>query len=241
MPFLIHNFQTATYMVLTPPNNISWTTQPLEAKKFTNLSKANNFLNNNFPACANAQHIDLTSIHVVDLSTLMVDSSTSASIRLPEEQEADNALAALAPASALPLLSPETENDPALSMDDVTRMMEKLPEMIAFLNTLQSKIKCALLCCTDALRQSDKETEDLLHKIEFTRLNVVDGYRLYKELHDCRLERRKAKDLLSLLRLIQGSGLLDNVQTFNAAYSAYQQSLETRVYRPRVRNDLFEA
>ena len=44
------------------------------------------------------------------------------------------------------------------------------------------------------LIEVDNKIQDVLHAIEFNSYNVRDGYKIYKLLHDLRLERRKYKD-----------------------------------------------
>lgn len=44
------------------------------------------------------------------------------------------------------------------------------------------------------LIEVDNKIQDVLHAIEFNSYNARDGYKIYKLLHDLRLERRKYKD-----------------------------------------------
>ena len=44
------------------------------------------------------------------------------------------------------------------------------------------------------LNEVDNKIQDVLHAIEFNSYNARDGYKIYKLLHDLRLERRKYKD-----------------------------------------------
>lgn len=44
------------------------------------------------------------------------------------------------------------------------------------------------------LQEVENKIQDVLHAIEFNLYNARDGYKLYKLLHDLRLERRKYKD-----------------------------------------------
>ena len=63
------------------------------------------------------------------------------------------------------------------------------------------------------VRDLDMETVDILHKIEFTNENVVNGFRRYKQLQDVRQRRRKAKDALEISSLLLSSGLLASLKT----------------------------
>lgn len=44
------------------------------------------------------------------------------------------------------------------------------------------------------LTEVENKIQDVLHAIEFNSYNARDGYKIYKLLHDLRLERRKYKD-----------------------------------------------
>ena len=44
------------------------------------------------------------------------------------------------------------------------------------------------------LQEVENKIQDVLHAIEFNSYNARDGYKIYKLLHDLRLERRKSKD-----------------------------------------------
>ena len=44
------------------------------------------------------------------------------------------------------------------------------------------------------LQDVEDKIQDVLHAIEFNSYNARDGYKIYKLLHDLRLERRKYKD-----------------------------------------------
>lgn len=248
MPFLIHNKDTESFMVLVHPNIISWTTEPMNAKKFSNLVKANNFLNNNFHFFPNTTNIDLSSLHVVDSKELGTEThgtpekavtaerSLSLSPASPSltESESHSVHNAVSHTASHPMPNPVE-----LDIDDVGNLLADLPEMISRLCAIEGRLIQALTCCANAISQADMETEDILHKIEFVRADVVQGYHLYKDLHDCRLQRRKAKDLMTLLGLIQTSGLLNRVESFRVSYESYQNTLSHRSYHPRVRNDLF--
>ena len=44
------------------------------------------------------------------------------------------------------------------------------------------------------LQEVENKIQDVLHAIEFNSYNARDGYKIYKLLHDLRVERRKYKD-----------------------------------------------
>lgn len=92
----------------------------------------------------------------------------------------------------------------------------------------------------DEICEYDKQTQDLLHKLEFTNFTIGPGYKLAKQLQDIRRKRRELKDENELLKcmfeyLSEGSssafknGLIKSVQTAKRRKS----QLEERKYKPR--------
>ena len=90
------------------------------------------------------------------------------------------------------------------------------------------------------VRDLDLETQDVLHKIEFTNENVVSGFKRYKQLQDVRQRRRKAKDSLEFATLILSSGLLTSMKTLREEIDKMKSEMESRKYKPRVLTELFE-
>ncbi len=130
--------------------------------------------------------------------------------------------------------------DGGLSMDELLYMLSTLPQLAGAASTLVDNFQAAMDLCQNELKRADAELLDIAHKIEFAVVNVVGGYRLYKEFHDCRLRRRKVKDTLELLQLIASSGILEGIRNFSNKYGAYKFKLENRTYHPRIRDDLFQ-
>lgn len=90
------------------------------------------------------------------------------------------------------------------------------------------------------VRDLDLETQDVLHKIEFTNENVVSGFKRYKQLQDVRQRRRKAKDNLEFATLVLSSGLLTSMKTLREEMDKLQFEMENRKYKPRVLQELFD-
>lgn len=90
------------------------------------------------------------------------------------------------------------------------------------------------------VRTLDMETQDILHKIEFTNENVVNGFRRYKQLQDVRIRRREAKDALELVSLFLSSGLLTSLKTLKTEMEKLEKYLTERKYNPRIIPDIFE-
>ena len=67
--------------------------------------------------------------------------------------------------------------------------LEKINEMFEFIKNLEDR-KEAL---KKEISHVDLEITDIEHYAEFNKLNAVDGYKVYKMLHDARIKRRKLK------------------------------------------------
>jgi len=130
--------------------------------------------------------------------------------------------------------------DGVAHMDGLVNILSELPKFAGAASALADNIQTAMDFCKNEIKRADAESMDLAHKIEFSVLNVVGGYRMYKEFHECRLRRRKAKDALDLLLLISASGILEGIRDFTSNYGTYMSKLENRTYSPRIRDDLFQ-
>ncbi len=93
----------------------------------------------------------------------------------------------------------------------------------------------------DDICELDKQTQDLLHKIEFTPLLTMGpGFKLAKQIQDIRLKRRELKDENELLKplfdfLSQGTSIAFRNGLTNAVKSSRRResNLTKRVYTPR--------
>ena len=83
----------------------------------------------------------------------------------------------------------------------------------------------------------DKEISDIMHFIEFYNFSASDGYKLCKALKDLRLRRRKIKNELELINIV-------NTQSLNNVASGQTNKaingLDEKKYAPRVLQELFD-
>lgn len=83
----------------------------------------------------------------------------------------------------------------------------------------------------------DKEISDIMHFIEFYNFSASDGYKLCKALKDLRLRRRKIKNELELINII-------NMHSLNNVASGQTNkaidNLDNKKYAPRVLQELFD-
>ena len=86
------------------------------------------------------------------------------------------------------------------------------------------------------LTEVDNKIQDVLHAIEFNSYNARDGYKIYKLLHDLRLERRKYKDEIFIRELID-----DNLHgTDWGKFRSRVKDVKDRQYHVREMEELFK-
>ncbi len=102
-----------------------------------------------------------------------------------------------------------------------------------FVNDIDT-IKSGLL---SVLSEIDEEVCDILHYVEFGRLNASQGWAASEMIKAARIRRRKVKDLLYIIQQIQSrSGGVSEVESAKNAIVKLNQ----RVYKPRKLDFLFE-
>ncbi len=86
------------------------------------------------------------------------------------------------------------------------------------------------------LQEVENKIQDVLHAIEFNSYNARDGYKIYKLLHDLRLERRKYKDE-QIIADVMKSGFADSNWEL---VKTRVDGLKDRQYHVREIEELFE-
>lgn len=86
------------------------------------------------------------------------------------------------------------------------------------------------------LQEVENKIQDVLHAIEFNSYNARDGYKIYKLLHDLRLERRKYKDEIFIRELID-----DNIRSADwGKFKSRVEGVKNRKYNAREMEELFK-
>jgi len=187
-----------------------WTPYLKNASKFTTEEKVRNFMENNF------QHqykgVSPTSVQILNTNDLT-----------QEMQQTFNT-------DTLPHLTMETASEELNNMKIFVDTMLQTAHLFVALPKFYG----------DLMRTLDMETQDILHKIEFTNENVVNGYKRYKQLQDVRIRRRDAKDSLELASLVVSSGLLKSLKELSDGIKVIEEYKEKRAYTPRVLPELFD-
>lgn len=86
------------------------------------------------------------------------------------------------------------------------------------------------------LQEVENKIQDVLHAIEFNSCNARDGYKLYKLLHDLRLERRKYKDEQIIASVMKSGFINSNWELVRSRVD----NLKDRQYHVREMEELFE-
>lgn len=133
-----------------------------------------------------------------------------------------------------------------VSMDDLRSNTEKAAESgeirkwVCHANDMCSFMKDARARRDELgkrLKELEDEKTDIEHYIEFQNLNAAQGYKASMELKECRIKRRAVKNELcvldAILRQDGGGILMEEVQE-------KIRQMDSRVYRPRIRVDLFD-
>jgi len=111
----------------------------------------------------------------------------------------------------------------------VRDFLDKLPKEVEYLSQL--------------VDQKQREQEDLLHHIEFETLPANKGYEAYRKLHIVRNERRKAKDMLDVMKSAYDKlkPKLPNISIFNNTLGDVRGIInkqKNRNYKPRVLTEI---
>ena len=86
------------------------------------------------------------------------------------------------------------------------------------------------------LQEVEDKIQDVLHAIEFNSYNARDGYKIYKLLHDLRIERRKYKDEQIIADVMKSGFAGSNWELVRTRVD----DLKDRQYHVREMEELFE-
>ena len=118
-------------------------------------------------------------------------------------------------------------------------------DMLKQVNTFMTDLPRRIQQVKMEINYCQEELQDLQHYIEFTNLSASQGWKIAKEIKDVRLRRRKLKDELEYLEMIDKrmKNVLRHQDGINQVADGINRTTEkisTRTYTPRVRKDLFE-
>lgn len=111
-------------------------------------------------------------------------------------------------------------------------ILDKVKEISTFTKEIEER----RLYLMEMVHNIDLEIVDIEHAAEFYTLNASQGYKLYKMLHDARIQRRSYKDELEKINLSLGTSIRStNMKNLEKSIVG----MEHRKYEPRVNKELF--
>ena len=123
-------------------------------------------------------------------------------------------------------------NLPAKPIELEYDILDKVKEISIFTKQIEER----RLYLIEEIHKIDLEIVDIEHAAEFYNLNASQGYKLYKLLHDSRIERRKLKDELQKIELSLGTSIRStNIENLERSIIG----LDNRKYEPRINKELF--
>lgn len=87
------------------------------------------------------------------------------------------------------------------------------------------------------LSDIDKEISDIMHYIEFSKLNAAQGYKAFKMIKDRRIKRRSIKNELNIVEVILSKKFNDSI---SKEIMKAVENMDKRTYEPRVLKELFD-
>ena len=98
----------------------------------------------------------------------------------------------------------------------------------------------------DDIKRIEGELNDIMHEIELTNSkDMYHGYLLYKQIRELRIERRRCKEEVELLKDTydyfnsqQGQAFKNKIQQLQGGAAKLREVQEHRTYTPRQTNDL---
>ena len=114
--------------------------------------------------------------------------------------------------------------------------LQKQQELINNIRELSSQYKEVVGSLKEDVREINSSICDSYHYMEQTDLDVVRGYKAYKELQGKLRTRRELKNNIKYINSIAGE-----MGMIKAAYTEIDKQLADAEYLPRIHDELFEA
>lgn len=115
---------------------------------------------------------------------------------------------------------------------ELNNMISKIKEVENFTKQLKTKRDQYV----SNYNKTNKEIIDIEHAAEFYNLNASQGYKIYKMLHEARINRRKYKDGIVKISYILDGNFED---CSNGKIDQKISNMDERHYAPRVLKELF--
>ena len=136
------------------------------------------------------------------------------------------------------------DDNPGISTDreveidfDSQYSLESILDIVSAYEDLITALRSAKPYLESRKQVAEQEILDIEHAVEFYNFNAYEGFKMYKLLKEKRMERRKAKDQLMILEILEE--YITPQFDINLA-SDRISNLSNRKYRPRVNKKIFE-
>lgn len=116
--------------------------------------------------------------------------------------------------------------------ENITRWIDKVESLNGLFDEVNDRNKELIY----ELSKVDKELSDLLHYMEFAKLNAAQGYKAYKMVKERRIKRRHIKNEMDVLAVI----LSQNVNDISKNIKNKLNEMDKRTYNPREIEELFD-
>lgn len=151
MQYVIRNILTGKYLSLVKLKNEAVWVDLDKAHRFSDRAKVDNFMRMNFNNAVKGQ------FGKAEMEILPCDEQS-----IPFESGGSSAN-----------ISAE------ITEEQANKYLDSLPDLIGQMYETGRIMRVLLAYYADQVRVADKAQEDMLHKIEFSNVNVVDGFKLY--------------------------------------------------------------
>lgn len=138
------------------------------------------------------------------------------------------------------------ENVKQVSIQDLEKNVEKVAvddniqiwiDRIADINGLTQEASKRKEILLQQLSDVDKEICDVMHYIEFAKLNAAQGYKAFKMIKDRRIKRRSIKNELNIISVILSKKFSDSI---SKEIIKTVENMDKRTYEPRMLKELFD-
>lgn len=124
----------------------------------------------------------------------------------------------------------DTLDERVLDKEFITKEMSRFEDFISLMHYSEPAVR-------QQLAHAEAQIFDIEHAAELEKLNVYQGFKVYKALHDARIMRRKCKDTLDIIERLN-EVITDGL--VGRTVSSHISTLENRTYTPRAIPELFE-
>ncbi len=122
--------------------------------------------------------------------------------------------------------------EPAKHIELTYNILDKIKEFKEFASQIEER----RLYLQSALQEIELNIVDIEHAAEFYKLNAAQGYKIYKLLHEARVNRREIKRELEEISLSLGTPI-KSLKLKNLEQSII--GLDNKKYTPRINKELF--